>query len=155
MLEEKVKLLKVIASFLIGIIGLGAYSLYLDIKFSQPLAFILSQKSHGWLNHHYNELIQTATFFDIVFVILLIIAIIYWWNKRRSFSYFSFLLLLIPIIGNQFGGFMRYVHIAIPIQFMAYAYLKDKHLAYSLVLAAMGIVWAYFTLQYAGGYIGG
>ncbi len=155
LLEEKIKPLKVVATLVIGLIGLGAYSLYLDIKFSSPLSFILAQKSHGWLNFHYSELIKTITFFNLLSVILLIVAIIYWWNKRRSFAYLSFLFLLIPIVGNQFGGFSRYVHTAFPLQFMAFDFLKNKQLAYSLVLAAMAIAWAYFTLQFAGGYIGG
>jgi hypothetical protein len=58
-------------------------------------------------------------------------------------------------MGNQFGGFNRYVLVAFPLQFMAYDYLKDKYMIYSLALGGMGIIWAYFTLQYAGGYIGG
>jgi hypothetical protein len=99
--------------------------------------------------------LQTVDFFNVVFICLLIIAIVYWWHRRRSFAVYSFLFLLIPIIGNQFGGFNRYMLVAFPVQFMAYDYLKKKNLTYSLTLAFMGIIWAYFALQYAGGYIGG
>jgi Gpi18-like mannosyltransferase len=155
LLEEKVQIQKIIVGMLLGSIGLLCYMLYLAKRFDSPLSFILSQKGHGWLNHHYTELFTSVDFFNLVFIFLLIITIYYWWNKRRSFSYYSLLFLLIPIMGNQFGGFNRYVLVAFPLQFMAYDYLKDKYMIYSLALGGMGIIWAYFTLQYAGGYIGG
>lgn len=155
LLEEKVHVSKVILSFILSLLGLITYSVYLQDKFASPLAFILSQKSHGWLNHHYTEIFQSINFFNIVFICLLILAAVYFWQRRRSFSYYSLLFLLIPIIGNQFGGFNRYVLLAFPVQFMAYDYLKNKHLAFSLTMAMMGIIWAYFALQYTGGYIGG
>ncbi|MEI9914087.1 MAG: mannosyltransferase family protein [Candidatus Saccharibacteria bacterium] len=153
--EGRVKLKKIITTLVLGLIGLAGYSYYLGVKFSHPLSFILSQKSHGWLNHHYTEIFQSIDFFNVVFIVLLLLTIVYWWNRRRSFSYYSFLFLLIPIIGNQFGGFNRYMLVAFPVQFMAYDYFKNKHLSYAFLLALMGIIWAYFTLQYAGGYIGG
>jgi hypothetical protein len=153
--EEKEKLYKIAITFIIGILGLVGYSIYLTVRFSQPLAFILSQKNHGWLNHNYSELISKADFFNIFFILLLIIAIIYWWNKRRSLSIFSFLFLLIPIVGNQFGGFNRYVLEAYSIPLMAFDYLKAHKILYPIIFGIMGIIWAYFVFQYAGGYVGG
>ncbi len=156
LLEEKVEKIKAGLAFLIGFLGLAAYGIFLDIKFKSPLAFIIAQqKSHGWLNLHYSELFQSVNFFNIVFIILLILAIIYWWQRRRSFSYYSILFLLIPLIGNQFGGFNRYMLVAFPVQFMAYDYFKNKNVSYAYLLAFMAIIWTYFTLQYTGGYIGG
>lgn len=155
LLERKVSIQKVFLTLIISSLGLAGYSYFLYRKFASPFAFILSQKSHGWLNHHYTEIFQSADFFNLVFVCLLIIAIFYWWHRRRSFSIYSFLFLLIPIVGNQFGGFNRYMLVAFPVQFMAYDYLKKKNLTYTLVIVLMSIVLAYFTLQYAGGYVGG
>ncbi len=155
LLEQKVERKKVLLTFIVGLLGFDAYAIYLQKMFGNPLAFILSQKGHGWLTHHYFELYQSIDFFNLVFLALLVISVIYYWNRRRSFSIYSILFILVPIIGNQFGGFNRYMLIAFPVQFMAYDYLKDKHMAYSITLAIMGIAWAYFTLQYAGGYIGG
>lgn len=155
LLEQKVKLQKAATTLLIGLIGLAGYAYYLFVKFHHPRAFIFAQKSHGWLNHNYHELLNTVDFFNVVFLCLLVVAVVYWWRKRRSFSFYSLLFILIPVIGNQFGGFNRYVLMAFPLQFMAYDYFKDKHLSYSFLLALMGIIWAYFTMQYAGGYIGG
>jgi hypothetical protein len=44
---------------------------------------------------------------------------------------------------------------AFPAQFMLYEYFRDKKVMYPIVVAFFGICWAYFTLQYAGGFVGG
>lgn len=155
LLEQKLKISKIIISFIVGSVGLLSYMFYLWDKFKKPLAFITSQESHGWLKYGESRLITTVDLYNVVFIILLIISTIYWWRKRKSFSIYSFLFLLIPIVGKQFGGFNRYVLMAFPIQLMLYGYLKDKRIGYLLTVVLFAISWSYFLFQYAGGYIGG
>jgi Gpi18-like mannosyltransferase len=155
--EEKVKLKNIAATAIVGSLGLLSYMYYLNQTFRRPLAFISSQKQHGWLSvsSKYSSLIGSIDFFNGLFIILLILTVIYWWNKRKSFSIYSFLFLLVPIVGKQFGGFNRYVLMAFPAQLMLYSYLRNRRLAYSVILVVFAISWAYFLLQYAAGYVGG
>lgn len=155
LLEQKLKLSKVITAFVVGSLGLVGYMIFLWEKFRKPLAFITSQENHGWLKYGESRLITTIDLFNVIFIILLIISVLYWWRKRKSFSVYSFLFLLIPIIGKQFGGYNRYVLMAFPVQLMLYAYLRDKKLGYVFAIVLLAISWSYFLFQYAGGYIGG
>jgi Gpi18-like mannosyltransferase len=155
MLEQKVRLLKVIESGLIGIAGLVSYMVYSAKEFNTPFAFIKSQENqHGWLKHDYFSLIGRADPLNILFIILLIAAIIYWRKRRKSFSIYCFLFLLIPLVGRQYGGFNRYVLMAFPVQFMIYEYTKNKPLLFNLSTIILAVIWTYFVLQYMGGYIG-
>jgi hypothetical protein len=43
---------------------------------------------------------------------------------------------------------------AFPIQFMLYGYFRNKSALFPYVAALLGVIWTYFLLQYAGGYIG-
>jgi len=154
--EEKVKLQKIIVSFIIGCLGLIAYMVYLLVKFNNAFAFIGAQKVHGWLQHGYfSNLANSIGYFNVLFIVLLVVSAIYWWKRRKSFAIYSLLFLLIPLAGGQFGGFNRYVLVAFPLQFMLFATLRNKKLAYPLVMAFMGLFWAYFLFQYAAGYVGG
>jgi hypothetical protein len=63
--------------------------------------------------------------------------------------------LCIPLLGGQFGGFNRYVLMAFPVQFMLYDHFRSSKNMYPVILAATSVLWCYFLLQYAGGYIGG
>ncbi len=155
LLEQKVHISKVTWTAVIGSLGLVSYMIFLQIHFHDFLAFITSQKSHGWLQHSYIDILTQAQFFNIVFILLLVLAAIYWWHRQKSFSVYSLLFLLIPIIGRQYGGFNRYVLMAFPIPLMLYGYLRRKPVGYFLVVALSAIIWAYFLFQYAGGYIGG
>ena len=152
--EEKAKLIHTIATVAVGSLGLIAYMAYLNMKFKQPLAFITSQKSHGWLANSFSGL-SSISFFNIVFIILLILAAIYWWKKRLSFSLYSLMFLLIPVVGQQFGGFNRYVLMAFPVPLMLYKYTEKRSNLYLLTMVMTSIAWTYFLFQYAGGYIGG
>jgi Gpi18-like mannosyltransferase len=155
MWEEKEKIWKILATMAIGSLGLIAYSVYLWHKFRDPFGFILSQKGHGWFISSYTSLLSQIDLFNVIFILLILAAIYYWWNRRRSFAIYSFLFLLIPLLGKQFGGFNRYVLMVFPVQFMLFAYLRKKTIAYQLCLSFFAISWAYFILQYAGGYVGG
>jgi Gpi18-like mannosyltransferase len=155
--EQKAKLIEIAGTAVIGSLGLLSYMFYLQHAFHRPLAFITSQKSHGWLtvSSKYSALIGSVDLFSTIFIILLIISVIYWWNKRKSFSVYSLFFLLIPIVGKQFGGFNRYVLMAFPVQLMIYAYARHRKLAYPIIIVFFAISWAYFLFQYAGGYVGG
>ncbi|HET9098546.1 MAG TPA: mannosyltransferase family protein [Candidatus Saccharimonadales bacterium] len=157
LIEERVKLSKIILSIVIGALGLLGFMYYLLHKFQKPFAFITEQKKHGWLvSNGLGSFFNTMDFYNVIFIGLLIAAIIYWWNRRKSLSIYSFLFLLIPIVGKQFGGFNRYVLMAFPIPLMIYGWtLARKQVYYTVVVALFAISWTYFLFQYAGGYIGG
>lgn len=154
--EQKEKLRNIIFTVCVGSLGLLAYMAYLWKYFHDPLAFIKSQKEiHEWLHHGYTNLITGADPFNILFVILLIVTAVYFWRRKRiSFAVYSLLLLTIPLVGRQYGGFNRYVLMAFPLQFMLYQWLRGKKQIYPYALACMAMIWTYFALQYAGGYIG-
>ena len=155
LLEEKVKLSKVVATIIIGSLGLVSYMSYLLIRYHNPLAFIDSQKTyHDWVKHGFVNLLTTATLTNLIFIALIILAAVYWWKRRLSFAIYSLLFLAIPLVGRQYGGFDRYVLVAFPVQFMLYGYLRDKKILYPYATALLGVGWAYTLLQYAGGYIG-
>lgn len=153
--EQKVRWRDIAATVCIGCIGLLGYMYYVWRRFDNPFAFIKAQQSiHGWGQHSYLSLITRADPLHVIFIVLLVLSAVYWWPRRKSFAVYSLLFLLIPLAGRQYGGFNRYVLMAFPLQFMLYAYLRDKKQALPCVLALMLVVWTYFTLQYAGGYIG-
>ncbi|MGH7142182.1 MAG: mannosyltransferase family protein [Candidatus Saccharimonadales bacterium] len=156
LLEQKAKIKTFAGTIIVGSLGLLGYILFLKVNFNKPLAFITSQVSnHGWLQHGFSNLLTTVDFLNLIFIILLIITAIYWWNRKRSFSIYSLLFILIPLVGKQFGGFNRYVLMAFPLELMLYGYLRDKKLGYTFALIVTSVVWTYFLFQYAGGYIGG
>jgi Gpi18-like mannosyltransferase len=156
LLEQKQKVSKVLAAVFIGSLGLVGYICFLWARFNMPFAFINSQVGqHGWLDNRLGNLLTTIDVFNLVFMILLILSMFYWWRKKKSFVVYSFLYLMIPIIGRQFGGFNRYMLLAFPVQLMLYGYLRDKKVGYLLFSVIISMAWMYFTLQYAAGYIGG
>lgn len=157
LLEQKEKVSRVITYFIVGSLGMIGYMAYLYNRYNNAFAFITAQKSHGWLQVHKGYIHTIESTFDkidILFIVLLILSVIYWWKRRKSFSIYSLTFLLIPVVGGQFGGFDRYALMAFPIQLMVYEKLRDKHLAYSVVLALFAILWAYTVMQYSGGYTG-
>jgi len=156
MFEQGEKAAKIVPTIAVGALGYISYMDYLWSRFGQPLAFITTQqKGHGWLHGGYSNLVTSLNFFNAIFIALLGASIIYWWKRRKSFAIYSFLFLLVPLVGKQFGGFNRYALMAFPVQFMMYEYLRNKKLAYPLALAVLGVFWTFFLLRYAGGYIGG
>ena len=62
---------------------------------------------------------------------------------------------MIPLLGGQFGGFVRYTLMDFPVFFMFYDYLRKKSLAYPVFISLIAIGWTYILLQYTGGYLGG
>jgi hypothetical protein len=155
LIEQRVKLIKIIGYLAIGSLGIVSYMIFLYIKFGQPLAFITAQKAHGWLvGNSVQNLSATFSVIKIFFVVLILISVVYWWKPKKSFSIYSLSFLLIPLLGGQFGGFNRYILMAFPVQFMLYDKYKDRHTAYTLVIVASAILWTYTLLQYTGGYIG-
>jgi Gpi18-like mannosyltransferase len=152
--EEKAKLSHAVATVITGSLGLIGYMIYLESKFKRPFSFITSQKSHGWLANNYAGL-SGIGLFNIIFIVLIILSAIYWWRKRISLSIYSLLFLLIPIVGQQFGGFNRYVLMVFPVPLMLYDFLRKRPNLYIAVIVLTSLSWAYFLFQYAGGYVGG
>lgn len=153
--EQKERLYKIILAFCVGCAGIAAYMFYSWRNFHDAFAFVTSQKQqHGWLQHSYISIITRANPLSVIFIILLIISAIYWWRRRRSFAVYSLLFLAIPLVGRQYGGFNRYVLMAFPLQFMFFEYFRHKQQYFVYIMVLMALTWTYFTLQYAGGYIG-
>jgi hypothetical protein len=153
--EEKERLSKVILGAAIGVIGLVSYMLFLLDSYRNPLEFITAQKTNGWLHGGYfHRIVSQFSFFDLGVAILLLISIYYWWSRRKSFSVYSFLYLLIPILGGQFGGFSRYAIMVFPFQFMLFERIRGSKLLYPLSIGVLSIFWGYVLLQFAGGYTG-
>jgi hypothetical protein len=155
LLEEGGKIKNVIASLIIGSFGIIGYMTFLGVKFSKPLSFLTSQKSHGWLQHGYGNFFSSLNIISVLLMVMLAVTVVYWWPKRKSFSIYTLLFLLIPFVGKELGGFNRYVLMAFPFQIMVFELLRSRKTAYSFILAFTVIFWTYFLLQYAGGYVGG
>ncbi len=156
LLEQGEKIRHAVASVIIGSAGLLGYTFYLYVHLHDAFAFLRSQTHiDEWMQHGFGYLISVTNYFNLTFIALLILSAWYWWRRgRRSFSVYSALFLLIPIAGRQYGGFNRYVLMAFPVQLMLYGFFKNRRAAFPYVAALMAVIWTYFLLQYAGGYIG-
>lgn len=155
LLEEKVKLTKVLTTLVVGSLGLLTYMAYLQVHFHNALNFITAQKQHGWLQHKFAGLPAELSLINGLILVALALAVIYWWPRRKSFAIYSFLFLCIPVIGGQLGGFNRYALMAFPVQLMLYERYRRAPLAYAVTLAVTTVLWAHYLFQYAGGYVGG
>lgn len=156
LLENRRSFLKVFISMAIGSLGSLSYMTYLYFRYGNPFEFIVTQeKVHGWFQHTLVSQAHNFSPLNIIFFIPVLLSVFYWWKTRKSFSIYSILFLSIPVLGGQFGGFVRYTLMAFPVFLMFYDYLKDKVLLYTLTIMLMSIGWTYLLLQYAGGYIGG
>lgn len=154
--ENRVKPLKILASMVIGSLGIVSYMIYQAHKFGNALAFISAQKKHNWLSFTPAHFASVFLNLNGIFILLLLISIVYWWSRRKSFSVYSALFAcIIFVAGKDLGGIGRYTLMAFPLQIMLYDYFRDKKVGYPLVLALSAILWTFFTLRYAGGYTGG
>ncbi len=153
--EERVRIINIIETFIIGMLGILGYMLYLKVKFHNALDFITQQRAtHGWLHHTLIPELAHINPLEYLFVALVIITTVYWWPRRKSFAIYSLLYLLIPIIGGTFGGFTRYSLMIFPLQFMIFDVFRRKSFGYAIVLAVLAIGWAFFTIGFSAGYIG-
>ncbi len=153
LIEQKEKLRNVFIGLVIGSIGMISYMGYLWAHYHNPFEFISAQHNHGWLRHSLFSHLNSFSGVDFIFALVTIAAVIYWWKRRKSFAIYSFLYLLIPLIGGQFGGFPRYTLMIFPLQFMFYDYFRNEKLGYQIVLILFSIGWTYILLQFAAGYI--
>jgi Mannosyltransferase (PIG-V) len=157
--EEGLDLKRSFGTIVIGSLGLLAYMGFLWKMFNNPLGFIWSQQVfHHWtdggLLGGYDRIFTTPDLMNVVSAALVIGAIWYWWKRRRSFAIYSVLFLAIVIVGKQYGGFDRYILLDFSIPLMLYELLRDRRTQFPLVMSLFGISWAYFALQYMGGYTG-
>lgn len=155
LLEQREKPIKILATAVIGSLGILSYMYALATRYASPFLFIKTQTEHGWLQHGYSNILATVSLVNGIFLLGSVLAAIYWWPRRKSFALYSLTFLCIPLIGRQFGGFNRYMLMAFPLQLMLYEYLRDRRLGYALAAVFFGIFWMFFTLQFAGGYVGG
>jgi hypothetical protein len=156
LLENKLNIKKIFISLSIGSLGLLSYMGYLYVRYSNPFEFIATENgNHGWFKHFLLNQSNALSLMNVIFLLPIVFAAFYWWDRKRSFSIYSALFILIPILGGQFGGFVRYSLTAFPVFFMLYNYLRYKPVLYSVVVAFVSVGWAYFLLQYTAGYIGG
>ena len=153
LIEEKEKLRNIFISLAVGSLGLVSFMGYLWVRYHNPLEFISAQHNHGWLRHSFLGRLGSFDRVDFLMAFLILVTAMYWWKRRKSFAIYSFLYLLIPIIGGQFGGFPRYTLMVFPIQFMLYNYFRNKKFGYQLILVLFTIGWTYILLQFAAGYV--
>ena len=154
--EAKQKLWHIVAASALGTLGIISYATYLWLTKGRPLAFIHAQKSNHWLNGHYlTTLMNSVTVIDLIIYLLAIAATFYWWKRRKSFAIYSFIYVLLPLIGGNFAGFSRYTLMAFPIQLMLLDKFRQSRLAYPLIMIASTVLWSYFVIHYAAGYTGG
>jgi len=151
--EKHEKLQRIAASIGIGCLGIVCYMALLWRRFGNPLEFVASQKTSGWLEYDHRLVTGIATR-EGLFLLLVLIASWYWWRRRKSFAVYSLLYAAIILLGN-FGGYGRYALMDFPVQLMLYDYFRDKKLGYVLAIAVTSAFWMYFLLQFAGGYTGG
>jgi hypothetical protein len=153
--EEREKLINIVQTFIIGMLGIIGYMIYLKIKFHNALDFITQQRAtHDWLHHTLLPELAHINPLEYLFALAVIITVIYWWPRRKSFAIYSGLYLLIPIIGGTIGGFTRYTLMVFPLQFMIFDVFRKKSFGYAIVLAILAIGWAFFTIGFSAGYIG-
>jgi Gpi18-like mannosyltransferase len=152
--EQRLKLHKLIITAVLSGLGLIGYMVYLQIHFSNALAFISAQRQHGWLAYGVHGAIADVVTLNGIFLRAVMLSVVYWWKRRASFAIYSLLYVGIALLG-VLGGFGRYSLMAFPVQFMLYDYLKNKKLGYSIGLILTVIFWTFYVLQYGGGYVGG
>lgn len=154
--EAKQKVRQILASAIIGCLGIIGYISYLWVSKGRPFAFVNAQKGSHWLSSHYfSTIVNSATPIDGIVFILAITSTVYWWSRKKSFAIYSLTYVLLPLLGGNFSGYSRYVLMAFPIQFMLLKKFQTSKLGYPLVLLISGIFWAYFVIHYAAGYTGG
>lgn len=154
--EAKLKIWQILLSAIIGCLGITSYIGYLWISKAKPLAFVSAQKGNHWLSRHYfTTIINSFTPIDLVVYLLAIVSSIYWWKRKKSFAIYSFLYVLLPIVGGNFSGYSRYALMAFPIQLMLLSKFRSSRLAYPVILMLSVVFWAYFVIHYAAGYTGG
>jgi hypothetical protein len=153
LLEQKIKLTKILQVGIVGSLGLLSYMVYQWKYFNNPLQFLAAQKQHHWLETSLWNNLSLMSLLDAVLIILLITSATYWWKRRRSFSVYSLLFLLIPLLGGQFGGFPRYTMMAFPMTLMLYEYLRAKESLRLISTLVFGAVWAYVVIFFAVGYV--
>ena len=153
LLEQKIKLTKILQVGIVGSLGLLSYMVYQWKYFNNPLQFLAAQKQHHWLETSLWNNLSLMSLLDAVIIILLITSATYWWKRRKSFSVYSLLFLLIPLLGGQFGGFPRYTMMAFPMTLMLYEYLQNKESLRLITTLLFGSIWAYVVIFFAVGYV--
>lgn len=152
--EAKRKPWEIAAATIAGCAGIVGYLSYLWVSRGNPLDFVNAQKHNYWLSGP-AEIISSITVIDAALFLLAIAAVVYWWSRRKSFSIYSSLYVLLPIIGSNFSGYSRYSLMAFPVQLMLLAKYRLSRVGYPLVLLISAVFWAYFVIKYAAGYTGG
>ena len=155
LMKNKLNPKKIILSVTVSTFGLLSYMLYLKIKYNNGLAFLLTQKNHGWLQSSFFSGLNNTSIFNLIFLVIVVISIIYWYQKDKILALYSFLFLMIPIIGGKFGGFPRYTLMDFAIPLMIWSISQKKAWFFNFAIIIFSILWTYLLIQYVGGYIGG
>jgi Gpi18-like mannosyltransferase len=155
-IEKKLNPLKIIASMIVGCLGLVSYMIYQKVRFHSALEFLHAQKLHNWINLSGIHILGEIATLNGLFFVLVLCSAAYWWHRKKSFSIYSLSYSTIIFVGGRdFGGFGRYSLMAFPLELMLYDYLRNKKLGYPIVLTLSAILWCFVTIRYAGGYTGG
>ncbi len=155
LIKNKLNIKKIIFSITFSTFGVLSYMLYLKINYHNGLAFLITQRNHGWLQNSFFNGLSNTSIFNLFFLAIVIISIIYWYQKDKILALYSCLFLMIPIIGGKFGGFPRYTLMDFAIPLMIWSISQKKAWVYNLTIIIFSMLWTYLLMQYAGGYIGG
>jgi len=151
--EEKDRIRNIVITLCAGSLGLISYMTFLLIRYHNPFEFISAQRDHGWLHTTLLSRLSNLSAIDIIVAAALVLTVVYWWKRRKSFSIYSALYLLIPLVGGQFGGFPRYSLMAFPLPFMLYDYCRNKKLLSYGVLVVFFLCWTYILIRFVAGYV--
>jgi Gpi18-like mannosyltransferase len=156
LIESKVKPLKIAAAVGGGSLGIVGYIIYLWQSKNRPLDFVGAQKGSHWLSANYFSVMSgSITVISALLFILVLISVFYWWKRRKSLALYSLLFVLLPLIGGNFAGYSRYSLMAFPMQLMFLDKFNKSRTGYPVVLMLSTILWTFYVIHYAAGYIGG
>jgi len=157
MLEKRSSVSKVIRTGVVGVLGIMAYSIYLQIKYRNFLQFVSAQRYWGRFHGSYfSSIVNSLSLFNVLFVLVLVATIIFWFIKKRySFALYTALFLVVPLGTGSFLTFNRIGLPAFPVAWMLYEITERRPALRTSLLCLTATFWTYYLLQFAGGYNGG
>ncbi len=154
--ENKHSLIKIVGVGLSGLVGILSYIVYLWLVKGKPLDFVHAQRGNHWLSSHYLSTIASSiTAIDVLVFVLAVAAVFYWWKRHVALSVYSLLFVLLPFVGGNFAGYSRYLLMDFPLPLMLLSLFRRSRLAFPVVLTISTVLWTFYVIHYAAGYIGG
>ena len=157
MYEQRAKLVTIVRTACIGMLGLVAYATYLHSKFHSFTQFVTAQKYWGRFDGGYfTSIAHSINLLNVLLVVLLVATSVYWLRlKKFAFAVYTALFLVIPFGTGNFLTFNRIALPAFPVIWMLYRVTEKRPTWRLAALGLSAILWTYFLLQFSGGYNGG